>query len=539
MNIFEPDFKKILKHLNNGDFNIAKSLHDEILKETISKIDDDDIIKQFKELSILSYKTGNWALERTIITSMMEAQKVSVLLSLNYLKIFGELEYVKVKFSSGPNPEVSPTSSLSISRRLSKELPDAFKGDFTEVKTGKTPKKILLGKYDESGNSLDPTSADKSGKKWFGKWDQYKSSSDYKDKQLFEINSQLEDFDDKQYKQDLLNERTKGLEDEYKELEKNSQLKKNHNSINSKVRKYFIPKNIKNDDDIIVFVDIESDYDIQAKKVSNYYLVVATLKKDLEYNQDPLIKKDGTKRFQPSTITGNSYTGLASYTTRLLPVLLKDGINTLVNLNSYISKINTITGEIITKRLINEFEFMDPDIANLDDKNELKNKYYSDNEMIFNGKTYLKNGNIDLQLIINKSLLTFKEKEKIEVNDNQMKFLNDILAFISIPMNMYSDMLESYKNFLIKLMNPSSVVSLHKEYSNMNWLKNIITEDKILQYLKTEDNSIYTTVLFTKDSRNWSKKQKEKQKNFYEELINIYIDQVSLTYGVNIDKIKL
>lgn len=555
MSLFEPRFDTILKHLNSGDFTIAKKLYDETINNILLGIEDEALKKQFKDLSEFPYKSGNWAIERTILSSMMEAQKASVLMSLNYLKIFGDMEFVKTKFTSGPNPEVDPTSFISTSRRLTKKIPKEYEGSFSSVDPGKMPNKILLGKYHENGSKLEPSTSEKSGKVWIGQWPQYRSFEQYEIVQIDSINDKLSDFEDDSFKQDLITKRSENLRSEYTELDNSSQLKDHPNGIRSGLRKYFRHRNVTNQDGKVVLVSVEEDYDIEVivLKVSetrynddgsysvsvDHHLVEATLKPDLKPGSDPLIKEDGTRRYTSNTISGSTSIGISSYISRLFPVLLEDGVLTLVELGVYISKINNILGEIISKRISNEFEFMDPEIAKLPDDDELKVKYYLDNVMIFDGSTKFSNNIVDLVFSIKDSIPVFKERGTISENDDQMKFSNIIISYMSIVMNTYIEMLDYYKTFLLKSMTPTSITTLYTEHSQMTWLKSMVTKNNILKYLGSTDNTIYTTSLFESVVKDWPKEDVQKQVDFYEELINKYIEQVSAVYNINLSKISL
>jgi len=555
MSLFEPQFVPILKSLNSGDFGIAKRLFNEAMNVILATIEDDIVRKQFIEFSEFPYSSGNWALERTILSSMMEAQKASVLMSLNYLKIFGDLQYVTVKFTSGPNPEVSSSSYISTARRLSKILPNEYKGSFSEVDPGKLPNKILLGKYHENGGPLNPSTSEKSGKIWVGHWPQYRSTQQYEIAQLDDIKERLSTFDDEEFKQELITKRSETLAEEYSELDKEAQLRKNPNGIREGLRRYYRAQKITNQEDKIVTINVEEDYDIKVTVTEvdevrvvdgstttvtvDHHTIVATLKDELSTGSDPLIRVDGTKRYEPNTLSGNTYSGISNYVSRLLPVVLDEGILTLVELGSYIAQINKIIGEIISKRITNEFEFMDPKIAQKSDDDELKKKYYLEDNMIFNGKTKYKNGKVDLVFKIEEALAKFEERGNLDENDDQMKFANTILSFMSIPMNTYTEMLRVYKSFILRLMNPLTVATLYTEFIKMDWLEEMVTKEKILGYLNSIDNTIYTTNLFDPVARTWPKEDVEKQKKFYEELINKYIEQVSSVYNKNLSKISL
>lgn len=548
MSLFEPNFNTILKHLNSGDFGIAKRLNDEVMNDIIKSISDKQTKKLFIENSEFPYGTGNWALERTILQSLMEGQKASVLMSLNYLKIFGKLEYVARKFSSGPNPEVLPESYLATSRRLSKKLPNEYKGAFTEVDPGRMPEKILLGKFHQNGTFVEPTAAEKSGKLWNGRWPQYNSVEEYEQEQTALINEKLQNFSDVEFKEQLISKRIENLRSEYSELDGQAQLRKNPKGISTSVRRAYRPLNVTNQDDKVVLVNIEEDYDINVTEISvnngqggttKYHIVDAVLNPDLKADTDILIKEDGTKKYEPDFLSGSPQSGVVTYTSKLLPILLEDGINTLVNLSEYIAAINKITSDVIGKRISNEFEFMDPEIAKRSDDDELKKKYYSEGVMIFDGQTKFKHALLDLVFKIDKTIPSYIEKGTLAENDDQMKYANTILTFMSVAMNTYTDMLSVYKGFLLDLMNPFSIVNVYTLFPQMNWLKQMVTKQKILTYLGSTDNTIYTTNLFEKVSKDWDKEITDKGKKFYEELLNKYIEQVSAVYNTNLTKISI
>ena len=541
MSLFEPQFDTILKHLNKADFGIAKRLYDENTAKILKDIDDEDLIKQFNELNVLPYNTGNWALERTVLQSLMETQKASVLMALNYLKIFGKLEYVKTKFSSGTNPETLPTSYISTSRRLAKQIPKEYEGSFTEISTGRLPNIILLGKYHRDGYPIEPSTGEKSGKNWNGQWPQYNSANSYEQEQLDDMKNRLQSFDDEQFKQELLDKRKENVRTEFNEIDREAQLKKKHNGLPNLRRKAFKPQNIENQDGKIVIANIEDDYNVSVSKNSDgdVFLINANLKPELKADVDVLINEDGTKRFEPSFIQGNQYTGIMSYVSELLPILLEDGISTLVQLIAWIGDTNRIIGEVITKHINNEYEFMDPSIKNRDKDDELRKAYYLEDEMIFNGKTKVKKDLIDIVFSIEDSIAKFESFGNLDENDPQMKFINTLILFQSLSMNTYTEMLDTYKNFLLQLMNPLSVVTLYNQFSTMTWLKSMTNKNNILSKLGSTDNTIFTTDLFEEVSKDWDKEITDNNRKFYEELINKYLEQVSAVYNYTLQKITL
>lgn len=556
MSLFEPNFTTILKHLNSGDFGIAKRLYNQAMEVILKTITDKQIKKQFEEFRQIPYGTGNWAIERTVLQSLMEAQKASVLLSLNYLKIFGELEYVAYKFSSGPNPEVDPNSYLATSRRLSKNLPKEYEGSFTTIDPGRMPEKILLGKYHENGSAVEPTTAEKAGKVWIGQWPRFTSFEQYESIQLADLKTRLQNFEDQEFKEKLISERSKNLRSEWNEIERESQLKRNPGGIRAGLRKPFQPQNVTNQDNRVVTVNIEDDYEIVVTEteveevVSNgnggtttvttkRHTINATLNPELKADTNILIREDGTKKYEPSFLSGNLYTGTYNYIIRLLPVLMEDGITTLVGLSEWIADMNRITGEIVTKRITNEFEFMDPEIAKRPDDDELKQQYYSEGKMIFNGATKVKQDRLDLVFTVKDALAEFEAKGTLEENDPQMKYANTIILFQSLTMNMYNELLETYKDFLLQVMSPFTLPTVYAEFPKMSWLKSSMTKQKLLSRLGSTDNTIYTTDLFEEVSKKWDKSITDKNKDFYEELINKYIEQVSAVYNFSLPKISL
>jgi len=542
MSKFECDFDTILEHLNSGDFGIAKRLYDETIKVVLDQIEDTELKKQFEDNNEFPFGTGNWALERTILQSLMESQKASVLLSLNYLKIFGELEYVQKKFSSGPNPEVDPNSYIATSRRLSKQIPKEYEGGFSEISAGRMPPSILLGKYQTNGIALEPTTSEKSGKVWIGQWPQYRNFSQYESEQTSQITSQLQNFEDEEFKQQLITKRTENLRSEYDEIESEAQLKSSN--LTAGLKKPFLAQNVTNQDGDIVTVNVEEDYDITTSRKTNdddveYDLITAKLKPDLELGSEPLIREDGTKRYQPSFISGNTYSGIGSYISRLLPVLLQDGITNLVNLSTWIADTNKIVGEIASKRISNEFEFMDPEIAQREDDDELKAQYYSEGEMIFNGSTKVEQDLINIVFKVLSAVPDFEARGELEEDDPQMKYANTVITFMSLSMNAYTEMLDVYKKFLLDLMNPLMVPAIYAQFLSMSWLRQMNTKQKLLERLGSTDGTIFTTKLFEEVAQDWDNEITEKNKDFYEELINKYLEQVSAVYNTNIPKISI
>lgn len=550
MSKFEPNFKIINEHLDPGDFGIAKKLNDDTVKSILSSIEDEEVKKKFIELSQFPYMNGNWAMERTILSSMMEVQKAVILYSISLLKIFGELEFTKVKFTSGQNPETRPNDYLPTYRRLLKTMPIEYRQIFSSS-NNKLPRKILLGKYHENGTNLNPTTEEKSGKIWIGHWPQFTSANQYEQVQINDLKNKIKSFQDKQFKEELISNRRLNINAEYAEIDSGAAIKKlSIDKFPSSKNKAYQPQVAKNQDNLEVMIDIEQNYDLTSSFVEvqegtdpavkvKHFTINATLKQEVtdELN-NILINRDGTKKNQPTFLAGDFQLGTLSYISRLLPVVLKDGIDSLVNLSLAIADNNRIVGEAVSDRLLKNYEFMDPNIKNLDEDSELKKTYYSSNKMIFDGQTRFQHELLDINFKIENAIPSFELGSDIE-SDPQLRFINTILNFMSMPVNMYKEILNVHKDLMKDLMSYNKIVNTYNKFPKMEWLKDLVIKEKLLSFLGSEDGEIYTTKLFDPVARDWDKSITDKGKAFYEELINKYIEQLSAIFSVDLKKIDI
>lgn len=523
MSKFEPQFNVLLEHLNNPDHGLAKTLHDKIRENVLATIEDEGIKQQFIDLHVENRNNGLFATEKVLIKSLAESNKANVLMSLNLLKIFGKLEYVRYKFTSGPNPEVDPTSYISTSRRISKDLPEEYKGDFNEISTFRLLDKILLNKFDKDNNYVEPTLDDISDNNlvYKGQWPQYTDYSTYEKEELEKLNSIV--ITDIEFKNELINSRKENLEDEFTSINEESLLsdEKVPNTNSYKIR------SVKNQDGDIVNTDIENNYTIEIKKAEDGgRLIIANLKPDLSAPNNVLINEDGTKKFEESFLTGSTSLGTISYVSNLLPLLLTDGILTLTNLIEWIGNTNKILGDLMVKNISNFFEFMDPEL-----NDELKAYYYLEDEMVFNGNCNVEKDLIKINFKINNGIATYDSN----ITDNtDIAFAKNIIEFMSISMNSYTKLLDFYKKFLIKLMNPTSVVTAFAEYSTMAWLQNIYNKTNIYNNLSSNDGTIKNSVLI---DNNMVNNDINDIVEFYESLINKFITQINACYNANLTKI--
>ena len=110
---------------------------------------------------------------------------------------------------------------------------------------------------------------------------------------------------------------------------------------------------------------------------------------------------------------------------------------------------------------------------------------------------------------------------------------------MSIPMNTYTEMLNVYKEFLFKVMNPFTIPVVLAEFTLLNWLKPMVDRSEILKKLGSTDDTIQTTDLYEEVAKDWDDAQIEGSKKFFEEILNKYIEQVSAVYNYDLEKITL
>ena len=236
MKKFVPNFD-IISEQKIGDYGITERLLRPVYNTLVARATP-DTVDQFIELSIIPFFSGQWAMERTVISSMMNIQNASILSSLTYLKIFGELEIVRNKFgnsldgnpagsSTFLNPEVTPGSFISNWRELYPTLDQEFKNAIDIKPEGRLPGSIILGKYHQDGSYLEPTAAQTASNLWLGFWPQYETFDEYDQEIRDFMNDKLTPYQDTTFKDQLVAEKMSYTNDEYIALTDNAQLNGN------------------------------------------------------------------------------------------------------------------------------------------------------------------------------------------------------------------------------------------------------------------------------------------------------------------------
>jgi len=601
-------------------------------------------------------------MERTVISSMMNIQNASILSSLTYLKIFGELEIVRNKFgnsldgnpagsSTFLNPEVTPGSFISNWRELYPTLDQEFKNAIDIKPEGRLPGSIILGKYHQDGSYLEPTAAQTASNLWLGFWPQYETFDEYDQEIRDFMNDKLTPYQDTTFKDQLVAEKMSYTNDEYIALTDNAQLNGN-DDIPEQAQTFFKSVTVINQDGNEINVNIEDKYDIEVKlstiimlktettssgifinpgfksgftvgfapvivltdinppndnppadgddptggipgnnaltstvqqldanagdvadggtdpgttnvgsgntgsgnigtggfgiggtgiglnnKAEYHYTIVAKLKSGYVASNPNVINTNGTHKFNPANISGDETRGVINYVDRLLPILLTNGINVLIEMEKFATEANDSIGNVLNESLNLNFEFIDPTIKDRVEEDPLKLKYYLDGKMVLDGQTRFTNGIMDLNLEIKDGIPIFTTGHDIE-NDVQMKFANTILTFMSIPVNTYTELITIHKQFLLDLMNPYNSKNVYDNFGDFTWLENIVEKNNLINKLGGDSNgTIIGSNLFEPVSKGWSPALTRPATAFYEELINKYIEQVSAVYNTELNPI--
>lgn len=427
--IFAFDVEKLNKFAA-GDIGIADLIHKLQIAPVLDKIKVPGDKAIFQKISQPDRMAGLHAIEKTVISSMLESQKPFIELIKICLELFGQMEYVRTVFLGGPNPENDPNSFLGAFNQ-NKAAMDKFDtgakpaatpasgsttgtsttGVPTETTPPALPPEIFLGEYRRMspGGDVFSTSSTVTGMFWLGKyWPQYTSLADYQTTQIASLEPQIIELDEESKKM-VMDSRLENIAEEWAQLDANNQIAAGYKvETNGKIN---ISKPFKTVDTyyngLPVTIDIESDYNIVLRKFSSIGGQTFHITAKLGENATPA--PPGSAKKKPEFFGPGSLKDIVkAFIKRVLPIITKKLMPAIAALKQLLSEPVKFIGDIMMVKLKEHFKMFDPSLKNLPEDDPVRKKYWSKNKFVMDGTAALDVGLLKITLGLKDGLPTFK-----------------------------------------------------------------------------------------------------------------------------------
>ena len=485
---FSPNYDKISKY-TTGDIGIAEKLNNLAMLDIISSAPElEDKIKQNMQL-IPGF--GLNALEKTIISSMMESLGPITKLSEGLLELMSGVEYAVVKIIGGIDPS-------------------GIDGSFTNMlnKKGikKYPTKIFLLKTNLKQESVSPTKADLNGYSYYNKWPYVLDEGS-----LITTNLKLND----KYLNTL---NTEDKESNTNIIINNSKIDFNNYSQKRTdlLKPVFVKHKIKyNSNDISI--DPEKTYNITFKQDGDYLLYYADMNDD---------KK--------------SSSGYMSIDLLAVPGIISDKVispiqdkitDAIITCENIISKPVDFLTEIINIKLKEHCKF-------LGIKNDTNNTLH---KLIYSGEKCLIDGFSSINLLNFKFGLGIKNGDvSSEEQNTEQPFMSTILNFIKLPIEIIVGIVKVIKKMLGTIIDPTKILDTFNDFITFKWLTDLLSIDKLYSFLGATDGT-YKTIPFFKNNLKDSFliKALKSLLQLVQEFFNAFIGIIEAIFCIPIPQIKL
>ena len=444
---FSPNVEKLSK-FSTGSLGIAAKLNNLAMADLINKAP--EFKEQIESKMKLIPGMGLDALEKTIISSMLDSMGPITKVSEALLEVFAGVEQIIPKITGGYDPSSDPNSFTS-----SKNKKD----------NSKYPTTIFLLKT-INGEIEKPNSDDLKNKFYVNDWIYSSNLQDYINKNL-------------KYNEKYLN----SLSPDKKESTKNNFILSYTDKFNKLKNKttyfdiVFLKDKVKfNNKDIII--DIESSYTITITETKNETETILTF---------IAVKK------QTNSINGNGF-----ITPNLLeiPSLIEEKLidpiqdkllDAIILCEKVIEKPVEFLLEILTKKLEEHCKFL-----NLKDdlNNPIRPLIYFNNKCLLDGYSFIKFGNLKLGLGLKDGKISVEEQDK------ENPFLSTILNFLKLPIEIIIGIIKAIKKMLEDIVLPTKILDTYNNFITFKWLTDLISFEKLMTFLGSTDGTAKTIPFF-------------------------------------------
>jgi len=485
-----------LNNFVNGDIGIADAIHKAQISPILDAIKLPKDKEMFLKLQKPNRKAGIWAMEKSIISSMLESQKPFIELAKICLELFGSLETVVAILAGGPNPE-----------NISGSFSNGFKENKAKMATFKTgqepapppppgpppppkPTNIFLGKYQRNnvvGNVNQVGSGPERGEFYPGYyWTQWQNYNEFYNSENLKLQNDIADVP-ADLKPDIIQGRFSSIGDEWNGMEDENQLKKKYLSVlgpSNNMFHYFKPIEI-NYQNNPVEIDLEGEYDIKVdmsqQDLNQYFYIYAVIKPEA-------VPPAPGQPAQPASFAGTPVTQLIlavkTFLKRVLPIIIKKLIPLIVALQKIMSGPVDFLGAILMDKLKEHFEMLDPALKSKPKDDPDRSKYWSGDKFVMDGIAALDVGLLKITLGLKDGLPNFKVgKDAIPPDVKENPILKQIANIVALPLNFLKGILDAFKDLLKNLFVVPKLPSVMSDFISFKWVKDLMSIEKIMEFL--------------------------------------------------------
>jgi len=490
---FAFDINK-LNNFVNGDIGIADAIMKAQFAPIASSIKTPQDKAVFDKASTPNKKSGIHAMEKTVISSMLESQKPLIELAKICLELFGSVEYVVKVLIGGSNPLNDPNSMIASFKSNKKDM-DKMKTGFEKTEQPPNneipplPNVIYLGKYRRNQPTGDVNALNtepENSEFWLTRyWPQYQNYDEFYNEEVTSLQQSIATLD-QGMQQEITDNRLESIADEWSEMSEEFQLK---GQVPDNISRYFkiITTTYLNNE---IVIDIENDYDVKVtKKIEDnlqdienpYYFedfyLTATIKPEVA---------NKTSTAQPKNFPGgNLVKAVRQFIKATVPIIIKKLIPFITAFTTLMSDPVKFLGDILMTKLKEHFEMFDPAIKGT----PAGDKYWSGDKFVLDGVAAIGAGIFNITLGLKNGIPTFKVgKEKVE--GPEQPILKQVANIVAMPINMLKGILDFFTGLITKLFKVQELPKTIEDFLSFKWIKDLLSLEKLLEFLGAKDGDI-------------------------------------------------
>jgi hypothetical protein len=451
---FAPKIEE-LQRFFEGDIGIAKSINEAIMNSNLSKIQDERVKASFIAINEKNNKaqTGLTSLEKTVVSSMTESLKPVKEIALAALELFAKAELFIAKTFGGANPAYIIGSFTELLASLQ------------EKEQAEMPDKILLGVYTLEGKPLPTNPADRGDLFWSDKqWPQIGSKSDLSKHRMGNMKvSGLNSADTEEFKTSIAN----GVSEEWESIKGTGQTIDPLKGYPVPLRKRFTEATIKIKK-VEYTIDVEEDYVISKQVKNGKLYIIATIK--------PEAKGKGPKTFAPKPLKI-----MINFFQLILPIILKRIMPAIQSLQEIIANPPGFLSSIVTQKLQENFEWMDPSLASKPINDPIKSKYFDKegNDLMAGGAgMHVLGFYLGLKLE-NGAITPIFEEPKGGIKE--IPVVKFVLDMVKAPIEFIMGVIKAFTDLIKAFSNPTKIPGAIADFLSFKWLMELVSPEKLLE----------------------------------------------------------
>lgn len=481
---FAFDVDKLNKFIS-GDIGIADAIYKLQITPILNSITDSQSKNQFIKLSAPNKKSGLWATEKTIVSTMLETHKPVIELIKICLELFGSLEYTIAILLGGSNP-LNDTNSFSGAFAANKAKMSTFKTGMepSAIPPGPEPvppPTIFLGQWQRdlpTGNVYSLNGQPQHNEFTTGHyWPQYQSYNEFYNEEQTKLQTSIKDVP-LDMQPDIINGRNDSIGSEWSDMQSKNQTSKNYDSMLGiiNISKYYKPQEVQYLNKTVE-IDIEENYDVVINRTvpsttQESFYIYAKLKPELTAT-------GSNTKAQPELFPGGqTLKAIKTFLKKVLPIIIKKLIPVIVAFEKLMSKPAEFIGNILMTKLKEHFEMFDPSIKGT----PAGDKFWSGDKFVMDGIAAIDVGILKMTLGLKNGLPTFKTGTAPS-NTKEQPILKMVANLAALPINFLKGILDAFKELLKKIFKVLTLPQTYADFITFKWIKDLLALPKLLEFV--------------------------------------------------------